>query len=687
MKLFLLIAGLFLCACGYSQSYIGYGYDNYSGVNGVLMNPANLAGSKYKVNVNLFSVSALVGNNAYEIDRSKLFGFKFSGLAEGNGYYKSANTDFKYIYFNTDILGPSATININSKTGVGLITRMRVMGNEENLSNGLFQLLGSGNPAFNNVDIQDRSLQNKMHAFAEAGLSIGRILIKDPRHEFKIGITGKYIAGLGIATLSSGQMLVNIDPANNITTLNADITAQYSSNLDNLGNGSFSDVFNRQTGHGFGLDFGMVYEWTPESLVNDPVPYRLRFGVSLTDLGSVNYTNSPNGQTYTMTADGHNATELQVQPGETYDQYFTRLQTNGLVVAKGMTTQKLSVSLPTAVHINADWHVYKRIFLDGDVMVNMVAATNLLTPNYITTATITPRLEKKWISVYSPLSYNVEKQLTWGAGIRLGPVFVGSGSIMSSLLKNRLQTADVHLGITVPIFQMAKTKKQKEEDKNGAKADTVYKNLTHDRDGDGVVDEKDECPDSAGAIALIGCPDADGDGVSNSKDKCPGVPGSPKYEGCPIPDTDGDGINDEEDKCPLVKGVASNHGCPPIKKAVIQKVDAAADRIFFVRAKDIIEQNSLPELDRVVEILQSDPTLHLHIEGHTDTEGTDFRNQRLSDRRAKSVRRYFESKGIAANRIDWKGYGSKRPIASNSTLEGMAQNRRVEMHLSNWEHN
>jgi outer membrane protein OmpA-like peptidoglycan-associated protein len=685
MKLFLLSLGVLLCMAGSSQSFVGYGYDNYAGVNNVLLNPGMLAGSKYKVNVNLFSFSALGGTNAYELDSKRLFGLHFSGLQEGNGYYKSANTDFKYAYLNTDILGPSATININSKTGVGLITRLRIMGNESNLSNGLFQLLGNGNSGFNNIDIQDRSLQTKMHAFAEAGFAIGRVLIKDPRHTFKVGVTAKYIAGLAIGSLSSGQMTVNIDPANNINKLDADMTAQYSANLDNLSNGSFSSAFNKQAGHGFGLDLGFVYEWTPESLSKDPVPYRLRMGVSLTDLGSVNYTNSPNGQTYTMTADGHNASELQFQGGETYSQYFTRLETNGLVVAKGVTTPKLNVALPTAVHVNADWHVYKRIFLDGDILVNMVSATNLLSPNYVTSITMTPRMEKKWFSIYSPISYNVESQLTWGAGVRIGPLFVGSGSVLSSLLKSRIQTADVHIGLTVPIFQLNKNQKNKDSDKDAGKADTVYKQMTHDRDGDGVVDEKDECPDSAGVIALIGCPDKDGDGVPNYKDKCPDIPGSPKYEGCPIPDTDGDGINDEEDKCPLVKGLASNHGCPPIKKAVIMKMDKAADRIFFVRAKDIIEKDSYEELDRVVDILQSDPTLHLHIEGHTDTEGTDQRNQRLSDRRAKAVRHYLEQKGITAKRLDYKGYGSKHPLASNSTAEGMAQNRRVEMHLSNWE--
>jgi len=688
MKLSLLLLVTFVCLNGSSQSYVGYGYDNYSGVNGMVLNPGSIADSKFKVHVNILSVSLLAGNNAYELDRKKLFGLHLSDLHEGDGYYKSTkNTGFKYVYTNVDILGPSAMVNLNSKNAIGITTRFRTVGNEYNLSDGLFQLFGQGNPAFNNIDIQDRSLQTKVHSFAEAGLSYGRVLKKDKHSLIKAGVTVKYISGRAFASLSSGQMLVNIDPANNIAKLNADVTAQYSGNLDNFSSGNFSDAFKKEAGHGWGLDLGLVYEWRPESMANDETPYKLRMGLSLTDIGNVNYTNSPNSQTYAMNAVGHNTAELAFQNGETNDQYLTRLKNDGIIVSKATGASSVKVSLPTAVHVNADYHVYKRIFVDGDILLNMVSTTNLLSPNYITSFTVTPRLEKKWVSIYSPVSYNVQSQLTWGAGVRFGPLFVGSGSVLSNMLRNRIQAADVHVGLTVPIFQASRKKKQDTDTiPHKGKVDTIYKQVivTHDRDGDGVVDEKDECPDSAGPIALIGCPDKDGDGVPNYKDKCPNVAGSPKYQGCPIPDTDGDGVNDDEDKCPLVKGVASNRGCPPIRKEVIEKVDVYARRVFFVRAKDIIERNSYRELDGVVAVLKADTTLHLHIEGHTDTEGTDERNQSLSERRARSVKHYLESKGIADGRMDYKGYGSKRPMATNNTAEGMALNRRVELKLTNW---
>jgi outer membrane protein OmpA-like peptidoglycan-associated protein len=672
---FLLLTVVNLTA--YSQSFVGYGYDNYSGVNAMILNPASLADNKYKVNVNLFAISAMVGNNAYEMDRSRLFGFHFSNLNEGNGFYKSANTDYKYFYTNLDILGPSATISLTSKDAIGITTRLRLIGNEYNLGDPLFRLTGNADPNFYNVNIENRSLQLKVNAFAEAGISYGRVLWRDDKSEFKLGITGKYVLGLGYGSVASGPLQVDIDPTNQILNLQGTATAQYSANLDNAGNGmSISDIINKKAGTGIGFDLGFVYEVKGAT----PSTEKFRLGMSVTDIGSINYTNSLNSQQYTLTATGQNAEQFAKQNGENFNDYFNRLQSSGLITAKGVATQT-KVSLPTALHLNLDFEIYKRIYINGDVLLNMLSTVNPMSPNYITTFTVTPRLEKKWVSVYSPVSYNVNGQLNWGAGVRIGPLFVGSGSVLSSLMKQRIQTADAHVGLTIPIFKPASTK-----DKKPTLADTVYrdKKLIDDRDGDGVVDSKDQCPDSAGPIPLFGCPDDDGDGVPNYKDKCPQVKGSPNFQGCPAPDTDGDSVNDDDDKCPLVKGVKSNFGCPPINAEYINKVNRAADRVFFIRAKANIEPISLTELDRVVEVLQSDTTLRLRIEGYTDDEGPDAREIALSTRRARSVFHYLVKQGISAERMDYIGYGKSKPLAANDTPEGMAQNRRVEMILMNY---
>ncbi len=81
-----------------------------------------------------------------------------------------------------------------------------------------------------------------------------------------------------------------------------------------------------------------------------------------------------------------------------------------------------------------------------------------------------------------------------------------------------------------------------------------------DKDGDGVVDEEDTCPDVAGLAKFAGCPDTDGDDIQDSADDCPEVAGIAAFNGCP--DTDGDGLADNKDECPTEAGSISNNGCP-----------------------------------------------------------------------------------------------------------------------------
>jgi len=207
-----------------------------------------------------------------------------------------------------------------------------------------------------------------------------------------------------------------------------------------------------------------------------------------------------------------------------------------------------------------------------------------------------------------------------------------------------------------------------------------------DRDGDGITDAEDKCPDVAGLARYQGCPipDTDKDGINDEVDKCPTVPGIARYQGCPIPDTDGDGVNDEEDKCINEKGPASNFGCPIISEEIIKKVNLAAQNVFFETGKSKLLAKSFPKLNDVVTILNENPTYKVQIDGHTDDVGKDDYNQGLSDERAASVKAYLVSKGIAESRLSSTGYGETKPVADNKTAAGRAKNRRVEMTLSNF---
>jgi len=207
-----------------------------------------------------------------------------------------------------------------------------------------------------------------------------------------------------------------------------------------------------------------------------------------------------------------------------------------------------------------------------------------------------------------------------------------------------------------------------------------------DKDGDGIADKDDACPEVAGLKAFGGCPDTDGDGIADKDDKCVDVKGPKENKGCPWPDTDGDGVLDKDDKCPSVKGLASNNGCPEEPKPtqeVMNKLNSYAKTILFNSGKATFQSQTFPVLKSIATILKEYPTAKFSIEGHTDDTGNAKLNQRLSEERAAAVKGYLVDNGIESSRLTSAGYGATKPVDSNKTAAGRANNRRVEVKLTN----
>ncbi|MGZ6124382.1 MAG: OmpA family protein [Myxococcales bacterium] len=174
-----------------------------------------------------------------------------------------------------------------------------------------------------------------------------------------------------------------------------------------------------------------------------------------------------------------------------------------------------------------------------------------------------------------------------------------------------------------------------------------------DRDGDGVPDDEDLCPNEPGPAELDGCPDDDGDGIPNREDKCPNQPGPAERDGCPL-------------------------GEREARVEISSRRILLNDSITFDTGKDTIRSESFPLLDQVVKLLAGHPEMkRVRVEGHTDNVGGAAYNKDLSARRAASVVRYLVAKGVAQSRLVPVGYGFEQPIASNATALGRAKNRRV----------
>jgi outer membrane protein OmpA-like peptidoglycan-associated protein len=180
-----------------------------------------------------------------------------------------------------------------------------------------------------------------------------------------------------------------------------------------------------------------------------------------------------------------------------------------------------------------------------------------------------------------------------------------------------------------------------------------------DRDGDGLVDNDDQCPDDP----------EDFDGFQDS-------------DGCPEPDNDGDGIADIHDRCPneaeTVNNFDDHDGCPDTVPEAVAEFEGTIQGITFKLNSAEIKSSSFAVLDRAVKVLTEYPNLYIEIQGHTDNRGKDEYNLDLSQRRADAVKGYMVKKGVAEERLRARGYGMTQPVANNDTPEGQAENRRVE---------
>ncbi|MEL6342291.1 MAG: OmpA family protein [Myxococcota bacterium] len=221
-----------------------------------------------------------------------------------------------------------------------------------------------------------------------------------------------------------------------------------------------------------------------------------------------------------------------------------------------------------------------------------------------------------------------------------------------------------------------------------------------DRDGDGIFDADDACPDAKedpdGFQDQDGCPDADNDndGLIDAEDDCPDEPedfdGDEDEDGCPdaAGDTDGDGIVDSLDRCisepETFNQYLDEDGCPDEAPQFVRITEEKIEidqRIQFESGKSVIKPISYPILDSVAQVMGDYPDLRVLVEGHTDSDGSESYNMRLSNNRAASVRDYLIQQGVSAERLDSLGYGETRPIDTNRTPEGKLNNRRVEFRI------
>ena len=235
------------------------------------------------------------------------------------------------------------------------------------------------------------------------------------------------------------------------------------------------------------------------------------------------------------------------------------------------------------------------------------------------------------------------------------------GTYKLKLNKEQFQHIAYSAGLVfnLPTQQTRKPIPKKEEDpSDGPLAANA------DRDGDGVPDSRDHCPDQKGLEMYLGCPPDD---TSSEEDIAGYVPPSEETGVDMQPESSTDYLEENY---------------PPISSEDIAILERAMDNIYFKPSSTEITRESLHILDQVATLLEKYPNYGLQVLGHTDNTGSYNINQVLSVMRAFEVKNYLVyEKGIKMRRITSDGYSYAQPADDNTTTNGRSKNRRVEFKL------
>lgn len=694
LSIVLFLAGTLFCS---AQSYIGFLSDNYSGVHGVISNPANIVDSRFKTDVNLFGASTFFTNDYYGIKVS-------DALKEGYDFdmdaTKSPSTNNNG-NINIDVLGPAFMFNLDKSSSLAVFTRAKAFINVNELNGETIDRLDDDIDFTEDYNINEGDTYGAGNGWAEIGLTYARTIMKKEQHFLKGGLSLKYLKGLGSTYIAGRNIDVNYDADG--TALPGGLTTGSYASTGDVTYGRFAEFEDEnyeyetpKNASGFGVDLGFVYEWRPDytsynttnsngdvDLHKDKNKYKLKIGLSITDLGSLNYKDGLEDN-YDINA---TVSEDDIENAEDIDSLFNDLYT------QTSTESSIKTLLPTALHFNADYSLNKNFYINLNTDLSLASKSKENVSRISNVASLTPRFESKWFSFYVPLSLVQYNGFQVGAGLRAGPLYMGSGSLIS-LFSSETRGADVFAGLKIPVYQGRK----KDNDGDGIpnKKDDCPDNAGPienngcpwpDTDGDEVMDKDDSCPDEVGPVENSGCPwpDTDGDSVLDKDDTCPKEAGDAENGGCPWVDTDGDSVLDKDDKCPEEAGTVANNGCPElvVTEAVQKTLNEYAKTILFNSGKSSIKAESTSVLVDIIGILNEYPNANFSIEGHTDSIGSAATNQKLSESRAASVMEFLIAKGISASRLSSIGHGESKPIATNMYKSGREQNRRVEINLIN----
>lgn len=678
-----------------SQDFLPALNDNYMGINQAFLQPAAIADSRFRTDFNIGGFSSDFYNDAIHF-RSRWLLYPTDMLTndnwwDENTYLSDPNGKDKNMFTSQSAIGPSFLTNLTSKDAIGFTSRVRSILNIDNMDEPLFRLIYSNykEEAYYNQWFYDSKMRSTQHIFGDYGLTYSRLFEITNEHVIKGGTTLKLLQGIASSYIQTDDLYYYFNGQDYPENKNMSFNSQYihaglSDNwgdVDQYGNYTFSMNYQLTAKPSVGVDFGVVYEWRPKNIMyayrakgydaierHDKNKYFLRVGISVLDLGRLKYKKDYHSTDYiasftpdyqTRYDNGDNSI-----PANTYwlDAYevsyrfrdyadfsnyiYDRAQNGeGITEAPG-NEEEFTMRMPSAISLQADLN----LFLDG-LYVNVTTYhalnqgnSHVPSSHYISTYSITPRYEDKWIGVSLPIIINQYGKVDVGLGGRAGVVYFGVNNLFSNVFKD---TYGMHayVGVKVPVpYQDPMRIKS-------SKRDTVFV----------YIPCYDCCKkDSSDISHMEGLP---GSINVNADHSIININSNNKTGNTDVSTSSSNTMKSEETQPPPPK-----EPCQPTL-------------IHYEFDKSMINEDNIKILNEFAGCLKKEPSKKIRISGHTDSRGTEEYNMNLSKLRAEAAASYLISQGISPEQIELHWYGESMPVADNATDEGRAKNRRVEIEM------
>lgn len=449
----ILLIGMLLPLWMLGQYNMGVGNSNYAGIHGALINPAGLAGSKLRWDLNGLSTGVLFDNTFVYVPRGAVPAFGFGAIIKGiihedkfATHFDPGNPGKLYNFtFSNEILGPSFQLALDDQQTIGLTIASRSYASIRNLpghtaQNAYDYLLS---PSRWNIPYSDHSSRLNGMSWLEYGFHYAAVLSDDGTNKWKGGVTLKYLQGVAAAYVKNTNLNYTIADTTGLVFTGSSVDygrTDYDSYRKIHGYGDLNH------GGGVGASLGIVYVHAADTRKEDDYQYRV--GLSLLDIGAIHF--SRNTAAYHLQTDNANFSDWRqvtlksnVAVDRTLSAVFYQGDSNRSKVSDGFTMR-----MPTTLSLQADWKVRDNYFLNATIVkgIGPGGGQAAVQPDIYA---ITPRYEKREWEVSLPLSllYYGQWRARLGIAARVWYFFFGGDAPFGLLGKSNMQGVDFYAGV------------------------------------------------------------------------------------------------------------------------------------------------------------------------------------------------------------------------------------------------